>query len=150
MWGRAKWLTTFFQHHRVISRIEQGAIWVDDIQNIPPSIRFFTGGDQTVRGYSYESLSPRDSNGQLVGGQYLSVASIEYDYEIAENWRVALFVDSGTATNSYKKGQVEWQTGAGPGIRWVTPLGPLKLDFAFAISEPGSPWRIHFSMGPDL
>lgn len=150
VWGRAKWLTTFFKHHRVISRIEQGAIWVDDIQNIPPSIRFFTGGDQTVRGYSYDSLSPEDSNGQLVGGQYLSVASIEYDYEIVENWRVALFVDSGTATNSYKKGQVEWQTGAGPGIRWVTPLGPLKLDFAFAISEPGSPWRIHFSMGPDL
>ncbi|WP_257265874.1 autotransporter assembly complex family protein [Endozoicomonas sp. ONNA2] len=150
VWGRAKWLTTFFRHHRFISRIEQGAIRVDDIENIPPSIRFFTGGDQTIRGYSYDSISPRDSSGQLVGGQYLSVASIEYDYEIIENWRVALFVDSGTATNAYKKGQVEWYTGTGPGIRWVTPLGPVKLDFAFAVSEPGAPWRIHFSMGPDL
>lgn len=150
VWGRAKWLTTFFQHHRFISRIEQGAIWVDDINAIPPSIRFFTGGDQTVRGYSYDSISPRDSSGQLTGGQYLSVASIEYDYEIVENWRVAFFVDSGTATNSYQKDQAGWKTGIGPGLRWVTPLGPLKLDFAFAVSEPGSPWRIHFSMGPDL
>ncbi|WP_419832853.1 autotransporter assembly complex protein TamA [Endozoicomonas atrinae] len=150
VWGRAKWLTTFFKHHRFISRIEQGAIWVDEIKNIPPSIRFFTGGDQTVRGYSYDSISPRDSSGQLIGGQYLSVASIEYDYEIIDNWRIAFFVDSGTSTNSYKQDQVEWKTGIGPGIRWVTPLGPLKLDFAFAISEPGSPWRIHFSMGPDL
>ncbi|MGB1271915.1 MAG: BamA/TamA family outer membrane protein, partial [Endozoicomonas sp.] len=44
----------------------------------------------------------------------------------------------------------DWKTGTGVGIRWVTPLGPLKLDLAFAISEEGSPWRIHFSMGPDL
>lgn len=150
VWGRAKWLTTFFKHHRFISRVEQGAIWVDEIKNIPPSIRFFTGGDQTIRGYSYDSISPKDSSGQLIGGQYLSVASIEYDYEIVDNWRIAFFVDSGTATNSYKKDEVEWKTGVGPGIRWVTPLGPLKLDFAFAVSEPGSPWRIHFSMGPDL
>ncbi len=150
VWGRAKWLTTFYKHHRLISRVEQGAIWVDDIKNIPPSIRFFTGGDQTVRGYSYDSISPKDSSGQLIGGQYLSVASIEYDYEIVDNWRIAFFVDSGTVTNAYKKDQVEWKTGVGPGIRWVTPLGPLKLDFAFAVSEPGSPWRIHFSMGPDL
>ena len=150
VWGRAKWLTTFFKHHRFISRVEQGAIWVDEIKNIPPSIRFFTGGDQTIRGYSYDSISPKDSSGQLIGGQYISVASIEYDYEIVNNWRIAFFVDSGTATNSYKKDEVEWKTGIGPGIRWVTPLGPLKLDFAFAVSEPGSPWRIHFSMGPDL
>ena len=150
VWGRAKWLTTFFKHHRFISRVEQGAIWVDEIKNIPPSIRFFTGGDQTIRGYSYDSISPKDSSGQLIGGQYISVASIEYDYEIVNNWRIAFFVDSGTATNSYKKDEVEWKTGIGPGIRWVTPLGPLKLDFAFAVSEPGSPWRIYFSMGPDL
>ncbi|USE36956.1 autotransporter assembly complex protein TamA [Endozoicomonas sp. SCSIO W0465] len=150
VWSRAKWLTTFFRRHRLISRIEQGVIWVDDINSIPPSIRFFTGGDQTVRGYSYDSISPRDSSGQLTGGRYLSVASIEYDYEIIENWRIAFFVDSGTATNAYSNNQPGWKTGIGPGIRWVTPLGPLKLDFAFAISEPGSPWQIHFSMGPDL
>lgn len=150
VWGRAKWLTTVFKRHRFIGRVEQGVIWVDKIKNIPPSIRFFTGGDQTIRGYKYDSISPRDSSDQLVGGQYLSVASIEYDYEIVDNWRIAFFVDKGTVTNSYKKDRVKWKTGIGPGIRWVTPLGPLKLDLAFAISKPDSPWRAHFSIGPDL
>ncbi len=149
-WGRAKWLTRFRDDHRLIARVEQGAIWVDDIQNIPPSIRFFTGGDQTIRGYSYNSISPKDNSGQLIGGQYLTVGSLEYNFEISESWRLALFIDKGTVTNSYAKDKVEWKTGAGPGIRWITPLGPLKLDFAFAISEPGSPLRISFTIGPDL
>ncbi len=147
VWGRGKWLTTIHKWHRLIARVEQGAIWVDDVEDIPPSIRFFTGGDQTIRGYSYESISPKDSSGQLMGGRYLSGASMEYDYEFRKNWRMALFVDGGTVTNNYRD---SWEIGTGPGIRWISPLGPLKLDIAFAVSEPGSPWRIHFTMGPEL
>ena len=150
VWGRAKGLTRFFGRNRLIGRFEQGGIWIDNFKELPPSIRFFSGGDQTVRGYSYESIAPRSSNGTLVGGKYLTVASLEYDFELFENWRLALFVDHGTVTNNYRRNKVDWKTGIGPGIRWVTPLGPLKLDVAFAISEPGSPWRLSFSMGPDL
>ena len=148
--GRAKWLSSFYGRHRFIGRVEQGALWVDDIANVPPSVRFFTGGDQTVRGYDFDSISPRDSSGQLVGGRYLTAASIEYAYEFYPNWQIALFVDSGTVTDDYSNNTVGWKTGAGPGLRWVTPLGPLKLDFAFAVSEPGSPVRVHFSIGPDI
>lgn len=150
LWGRAKWLSSFHGRHRFISRLEQGGLWVDDIANVPPSVRFFAGGDQTVRGYDFDSISPRNSSGQLVGGRYLSVGSIEYTYEFYPNWQIAFFVDSGTVTDDYHSNTVGWKTGVGPGLRWITPLGPLKLDFAFAVSEPDSPFRIHFSIGPDI
>ena len=147
LWGRSKWLTTLADKHRFIGRIEQGAIQVESVNKLPPSIRFFTGGDQSIRGYSYESISPKDTNNKLTGAKYMTVTSIEYNYEFVEKWRLATFLDAGTATNDYKD---PWKLGAGLGIRWVTPVGPLKLDLAWAISEPGTPWLIHFSMGPDL
>ncbi len=147
LWGRTKWLTTVADQHRFIARAEQGVVWIDNIRDVPPSIRFFTGGDQSVRGFKYESISPLDRSGQLTGAQYLSAFSIEYDYEFIEKWRLATFIDTGTATNDYND---KWSTGTGIGIRWVTPLGPLKLDLAFAISADNTPWRIHFSMGPDI
>lgn len=148
--GRAKWLSSFQGRHRLISRVEQGGLWVDDIVSVPPSVRFFAGGDQTVRGYDFDSISPRNSSGQLVGGRYLSVGSIEYTYEFYPDWQIAFFVDSGTVTDDYHNNTVGWKTGVGPGLRWITPLGPLKLDFAFAVSELDSPFRIHFSIGPDI
>ena len=147
LWGRTKWLTTVAEKHRFIARAEQGLIEVDRVNDLPPSIRFFTGGDQSVRGYSYESISPKGENGKLIGAQYMTAASVEYNYEFIEKWRVATFIDSGTATNDYKE---DWKIGSGVGIRWVTPLGPLKFDLAWAVSEPDKPWRIHFSMGPDI
>ena len=146
-WTRTKALTTLSQKHRFIGRVEQGAIWTNDVRNIPPSIRFFTGGDQSVRGYNFESISPKDQDGKLTGAKYTTAVSAEYDYEFIEKWRLALFIDSGTATNNYRD---SWKLGTGFGIRWVTPLGPLKFDLAFAVSEPDTPWRIHFTMGPDI
>ena len=147
LWTHTKGLITFKEKHRFIARAEQGAIWVDDIYNLPPSIRFFTGGDQSVRGYNFESISPKDGNDKLIGARYVSAFSGEYNYEFIEKWRLAAFIDSGTATQNY---QDKWKIGTGVGLRWVTPLGPLKLDLAFAISEDNTPWRIHFTMGPDL
>lgn len=148
--ARAKWLSTFRDRHRFIYRIEQGALWVDNIVDVPPTIRFFAGGEQTIRGYSYESISPKDASGQLTGGRFLTVGSIEYDYEIFKNWRLAFFVDTGTVTNSYHRDQLDRKTGVGPGIRWISPLGPVKLDVGFAVSEPGSPYQINFAIGSDL
>ncbi|OED43544.1 hypothetical protein ACH42_09875 [Endozoicomonas sp. (ex Bugula neritina AB1)] len=147
LWGRTKWLTTIADKHRFLGRAEQGFIEVDRVDKLPPSIRFFTGGDQSVRGYSYENISPRDENDKLIGAQYMTAVSVEYNYEFIEKWRLATFIDTGTATNTYRD---DWKIGTGVGFRWVSPLGPLKIDLAWAISEPNAPWRIHFSMGPDI
>lgn len=146
-WGRSKWLRTLAEDHRVLARAEQGAVWVDSVNDLPPSLRFFTGGDTTVRGYSYQSITPLDENGDRLGAKYSTALSLEYDYRFAPKWRVATFVDAGTATNDY---QDDWKIGTGLGLRWLTPVGPVRLDVAFAVSEEDTPWRLHFTLGPEL
>ena len=133
--------------HKFIARADLGAIVVDSIYDVPTSLRFFTGGDQSIRGFKYETVAPRDEHGLLIGGKYLAVGSLEYAYLLLEKWRVASFIDVGTATNDFRE---PLSIGSGIGLRWITPVGPLRLDLAFALSEPGKPWMIHFSMGPDL
>ncbi|MDP5291343.1 autotransporter assembly complex family protein [Oceanimonas sp. CHS3-5] len=146
-WGRSKWLRTLAEDHRLLARAEQGAVWVEEVEDLPPSLRFFTGGDTTVRGYSYQSITPLDENGDRLGAKYATALSLEYDYRFAPKWRVATFVDSGTATNDY---QDDWKVGTGLGLRWLTPVGPVRLDLAFAVSEEDTPWRLHFTLGPEL
>ncbi len=147
LWGRSKWLRTIAEKQRLIARAEQGAVWVEDVQELPPSLRFFTGGDMTVRGFSYQSITPVDENGDRLGAKYATALSLEYDYKVAEKWRVASFVDTGTATNDYSE---DWKVGTGVGVRWLTPVGAVRVDLAFGVSEEQVPMRIHFTLGPEL
>ncbi len=142
----ARGLTTLADKHRVLARIEVGGVATDKYSSIPPSLRFFAGGDQSVRGYDYQSLSPRDAQRNRVGGRYLVAQSLEYQYEFVERWRAATFIDAGNATDSLTDSM---KVGVGAGIRWVSPIGPLRLDFAHALHDDRG-WRIHFSMGPEL
>lgn len=142
----AKGLVTLADRHRLLGRIELGAVATNKFSAIPPSLRFFAGGDQSVRGYDYQSLSPRDANRNRVGARYLLAKSLEYQYQFADRWRVATFVDRGNAVDSLTDAM---KAGVGAGIRWVSPIGPLRLDFAHALHDERG-WRIHFSMGPEL
>lgn len=142
----AKGLYTLPGGHRLLGRVQAGGIATTDYDAIPPSLRFFAGGDQSVRGYDYQTLSPEDRQGNKVGGRYMVVGSAEYQYPIAERWRIAAFVDRGNAVNNLKD---KLKTGAGIGVRWVSPVGPIRLDLAKALDDPGG-FRIHFSMGPEL
>lgn len=144
--AQAKGLMTLARRHRFLGRLELGAVATDRFSAIPPSLRFFAGGDQSVRGYDYQSLSPRDSKRNRVGGRYLIAQSAEYQYQFIERWRLAAFVDRGNAVDSFS---ADMKTGVGAGIRWVSPIGPLRLDLAKALDDERS-WRIHFSMGPEL
>lgn len=147
--GRAKLVRTAGarKQHKFIARADLGGISVKSIYEVPASLRFFTGGDQSIRGFRYEKIAPRDDSGLLIGGKYLAVGSLEYGYLLLEKWRVASFIDIGTATNDFRE---PISVGSGVGLRWITPVGPLRLDLAFAVSEPDKPWMIHFSMGPDI
>lgn len=133
--------------HLLIARGEIGAISTDDIQQIPASQRFFTGGDTTVRGFDYESLSTKDANGQLIGGQYLNAASLDYSVKVLPDWRAAVFVDAGRAFNTIDE---DWHKSAGLGVRWLSPIGQIRVDIAFPINEPDLGWRLHIFMGPPL
>ena len=144
----AKGLYTLADKHRFLARFQAGLVATSRFEDVPPSLRFFAGGDQSVRGYGYETLSPENDNGVPVGGRYLLVGSGEYQYQFADKWRAALFVDHGNAINNLSD---PLATGAGAGIRWISPVGPLRLDIAKGLNpEFGGGWRIHFSMGPEL
>lgn len=141
----AKGLTTVADDHRFLARVRTGAISTNDFDKVPPSLRFFAGGDQSIRGYDYRSLGPVDEDGDNEGGRYLLEASVEYQYEFIPRWRLATFVDHGNAIESLGD---DLKTGVGVGVRWVSPVGPLRLDVAQG--QDDQEWRIHFSMGPEL
>ncbi|MDF3933202.1 autotransporter assembly complex protein TamA [Pseudomonas citronellolis] len=142
----ARGLTTFAGGHRLLGRVQVGGIATNDYSRIPPSLRFFAGGDQSVRGYDYQTLSPKNSQGDRIGGRYMVAGSVEYQYPLTEKWRLATFIDQGNSFNSLDFPSIK--TGVGFGIRWVSPVGPLRLDLADGLDDGG--WRIHFSMGPEL
>ncbi|MGH8493535.1 MAG: autotransporter assembly complex protein TamA, partial [Moraxellaceae bacterium] len=143
-----RFLRTLADKHRFLLRGDAGTIFTNEFEEVPQSMRFFAGGDQSVRGYGYKSISPRDENGVAVGGRNLLTGSMEYSYEFIPRWRLAVFTDSGDAFDDIA--EVHAYIGSGFGVRWVTPVGPIRLDFAWAVSEPEQDFRIHFSMGPNL
>ena len=148
---RGKWITAMPWEARVILRGRAGVTLEDDeFMQVPLSLRFFSGGDNSVRGYDYESLGPRAGTGELIGGNRVLEASVEYEHPVTESWSVAAFVDSG---NSFLGSDFEPRTGAGIGARWFTPIGPVRLDVAWpldtAVGEDRGP-RLHISLGPDL
>lgn len=142
-----KGLTTVFDKHRFLARAQIGGSATNGYKSIPPSLRFFAGGDQSVRGYDYQSLSPENSDGDRIGGRYMVAGSVEYQYSVAEKWRVATFVDQGNSFNNLDLPSLK--TGVGVGVRWVSPVGPIRLDLAHALDDDGG-IRLHFSMGPEL
>lgn len=143
-----KGLTTLGHNHRFLGRVQFGGSATNGFKNnIPPSLRFFAGGDQSVRGYDYQTLSPKNSDGDRIGGRYLVAGSVEYQYSLTEKWRVATFVDQGNSFNDLELPSLK--TGVGFGVRWVSPVGPLRLDLAKALDDEGG-IRLHFSMGPEL
>lgn len=132
---------------RLLGRGQLGAMTVDDFSLLPTTERFFTGGDQSVRGYDYQELAPVDSSGEVVGGRYLAVAGIELDYLFVGNFGAAVFVDAGNADDTFPP---QLKVGAGIGFRWRSPVGMLRIDIAHPFDDPHNDYRLHISIGPDL
>jgi translocation and assembly module TamA len=132
---------------RLLARARLGGMTVDDFSALPASERFFAGGDQSVRGYDYQTLAPRDINNEVIGGRYEAVASLEADYLFIGNYGAAVFVDAGNAADSFPP---EPKIGAGIGFRWRSPVGMLRVDIAHPFDDPLNDYRLHISIGPDL
>ena len=141
-----KWLRSINRTHRFTFRVDAGGLTSNSFEEVPSSLRFFAGGDNSIRGFGYRSLSPENEEGELEGGKYLLTGSAEYSYPVVENWRLAAFVDAGNAFNDPADAEVK--VGAGPGVRWSSPVGPIRLDVGVGISEEDTPFRLHFSLGP--
>jgi len=132
---------------RLLARGSLGATYVDSIDSLPPSLRFYTGGDSSIRGYKYKSIGTEDDSGAVIGGRYLVVGSIELEHIVANRWSVAGFWDVGSATDDLK---LDFYQGAGVGVRLRLPFGQVRVDVASAISEEGRPFRLHLTVGTDL
>jgi translocation and assembly module TamA len=143
----AKWVTSFSEANRLLARVDLGYTAKTDVEDLPATVRFFAGGDNSVRGYDYETIGPVDADGAVTGGNNLAVFSVEFDRLVAKSWSVAAFIDTGTAFNDF---DVDFQTGAGIGIRWYSPLGPIRVDVAHPFGESDRSTRLHITLGPDL
>ena len=142
-----KFIQSLGADYRLLTRARLGATKTDDFDRLPSSVRFFAGGSQSVRGYAYESLGPENADGEVEGGRHLVVGSVELERRLRGNWGLAVFYDVGNAINEVDD---TLEHGAGFGLRWKSPVGPVRVDLANAISREGRGWRLHINIGPDL
>ena len=133
--------------HQVVASLDGGYIWAKDFEDVPYKLRFFAGGDRSIRGYDYNSLSATEK-GYLVGGQVLAVGSTEYNYEFRPGFRGAVFADVGNAYDT--DFEADTKLGLGFGVRWASPVGMVRVDLAAGVLEDSIPVRLHFFIGSPL
>lgn len=155
--ARWKYIKSLSPKHRLVGRLELGYVFVDNgfEDDLSPSLRFYAGGDQSIRGFAYQSIGPtvtlttdlEQPEQIVVGGTNMVVASLEYQYYFSETWRGALFVDGGSVNNTDKLDPVY---SIGPGLHYISPIGPIRFALGYSLSEDDPTWRIHFSIGSEL
>lgn len=132
---------------RFLFKFDVGTSLVDDLFELPVSLKYFSGGDQSVRGYRYQSLGPLNEAGEVEGGKHVVSAGVEFDFPVANNWKLAVFTDVGNAFNEWNDYKLNQSVGLG--IRWLSPIGPIRFDLASAL-DADNKLRLHITMGPDL
>lgn len=134
-------------NHQFVGRGDLGYIFAQDFSKVPYNLRYFAGGDQSIRGFDYKSLAA-EQDGFKIGGQALAVGSLEYNYQFKEGWRAAIFSDVGNAYDQDFSTPTAYSVGLG--VRWASSIGPIRIDVASGISDESHPIRIHFFIGPQL
>lgn len=143
--AQGDWIRGIGADNRLLLRGELGATASPDFADMPPSLRFYAGGDRSVRGFGYKAIGP-DREGRVLGGRYLAVGSVEFEHMFTPQWGGAVFVDAGDAFDD----DFELKVGFGAGLRWRSPIGPVRVDLAHGIGEGGDAVRLHVRIGPDL
>lgn len=146
------WNRALTEHFSLLLRGNIGTIAAHDFDNkFPLSMRWFTGGARTIRGFRYRSLGHKVINGNRLtnrGGRHLVVASAELERQVWEEFGVAAFFDAGNAVRHWNESIAR---SAGVGLRYNTSIGPVRLDLAKPLSDHGKrKWRIHFTFGWDF
>lgn len=131
---------------RLLLRGDFGALHTGDFDRLPASVRFFAGGDNSLRGFGYRALGPTRA-GDVIGGKYLALGSVEYERRVKGDWGAAVFTDFGNAFSSLDDAIA---IGAGAGLRWRSRIGVLRVDLAYGRSGHRDGIRLHMTIGPDL
>jgi len=143
-----KYIKAVSKRNTLKTSLLYGAISTNDFERLPVTQRFFAGGDQSIRGFKFQQVSPRDEDDVPTGGQFLEALSVEHNYRFLDSWSSAIFVDAGRAFNDFDD---SYRVGAGVGVRWQSPVGPFRLDVAVPISDnEDRDVRFHISLGPDI
>ncbi|RDI97633.1 outer membrane protein assembly factor [Dyella solisilvae] len=146
--AEAKWINSFWGNNRLILRGSAGATWTNDFTDLPPQLRFFAGGDRSVRGYGFQSIGPENSYGRVIGGKNLLVGSTEVEHYFTRRWGMAAFVDAG---NAFDGTDYRPKVGAGLGVRWLSPVGMIRVDLGTPVHNPDEHGvELHVVIGPDL
>ena len=146
----AKYIKSLARRQRLLLRTSLGAETVKDFEQLTPELRFFAGGDRSVRGFDYQAIGSLNSEDKVIGGTYLVVGSAEYEYYFKQNWGIATFVDAGDA---FRTQDFKLNIGAGIGVRWRSPVGVVRVDFGYPVKTEipdTNRIRFHISLGPDL
>lgn len=130
---------------RIKLRFKLASSLIDEAIKLPESLGFLAGGDDSIRGYKFESVGV-NRNGEVTVAKNLLVGSIEYEHPLKNDISLAAFFDVGDAFDS----DADYKKGAGFGLRWRLPFGSMRLDAASALDREGHPVRLHFSFGTDL
>ncbi|MGY1458021.1 autotransporter assembly complex protein TamA [Luteimonas sp. A534] len=149
--ARAHWYLGIGVSDRIILRGEYGRTETSALVDMPPSLRFYAGGDGSIRGYEWREVGPRvlddDLESFALGARHVFTASAEYEHYFRGGpWGIGAFVDTGSAFDS----SPDLRTGIGVGLRWQTPVGPLRLDIARGLDDPDSPFTLHLNIGTSL
>ena len=149
---RGSWFKGLGARSRLIVRGEVGATFTDALVEIPPTLRFYAGGDRSVRGYEWREIGPRiaavpDRDDFALGAKNVVTANVEYEQFLNDTWGFAAFVDAGNAFDDRLDGL---RTGVGLGLRWKSPVGPLRVDLARGLDDPDASFTLHVNLGADL
>lgn len=149
--ARASWFHGLGARNRLIVRGELGHTFTNALTELPPSLRFYAGGDRSIRGYDYREVGPRITldGGDLyaTGGKNLVLASLEFEHYFNDTLGMAVFADSGDAFDGRRP---DWHTGVGVGVRYRSPVGPIRLDIARGLDDPDSPFTIGLGIGAEF
>ena len=143
----ARLVRSLSEDSRLLARATIGLTTQSEFLELPPSVRFFAGGDESVRGFGYETLGPVDDKGNVIGGRNLLTASIEYEQRLRGDLFGAVFIDAGNAFDGF---DVDPAVGAGIGLIWRSPVGPLRIYLAHPLNKSDRNVRLHVQLGADL
>ncbi|HJW46057.1 MAG TPA: autotransporter assembly complex family protein [Lysobacter sp.] len=148
-WGIARWYRGIGLRNRLIVRAEAGGTFTNALVDMPPSLRFYAGGDRSIRGYGYREVGPTtigiDGKKYAVGAKRVLTGSAEFEHYFDDTWGAAVFVDAGDAFDVTP----DIHTGVGLGARWRSPVGPVRFDIARGLKDPDSDYEIYLNIGAD-
>ena len=126
-----------------------GAVLGASTFDLPPDQRLYAGGSGTVRGFRYQSIGPLFPNGDPVGATAVDAATVEFRQRVGGNWGVVAFVDAGQASDEGVPFTGTLRVGAGTGVRYYTPIGVVRADFAVPLNRPpgGDTFGIYIGLG---